>query len=147
MTVSSNPSRSRTEYQRAWRAANRERLLEAKRQYHKDHREAELARMKARYAEKKPEYQKQSKAWSAANPAKEKARLQERYQTNAETERRLRREHYVKNKSTYVARAKHRKILLINRVPPWADTQAIKAVYAQAEEMRALGLDVHVDHI
>ena len=33
------------------------------------------------------------------------------------------------------------------RFPVWADTKAINAIYEQAASMRALGLDVHVDHI
>lgn len=33
------------------------------------------------------------------------------------------------------------------RCVPWADREAIKAVYARAAERRAAGEDVHVDHI
>jgi hypothetical protein len=147
MLDSSKPTSARAEYQRAWRAANRERLLAAKRQYHQDHREAELARMKARYESNKTVYVERAKARAMANPEAERARLRERYVANIESERALRRQHYTNNKSVYVARAKHRKIQLVKRVPAWADTSAISAVYAEAEEMRALGLDVHVDHI
>lgn len=138
---------ARVEYQRVWREANRERLLAAKRQYHSENREAELARMKARYEQNKEEYVARARARALANPEAEKARLQARYNTNVDAERQLRREHYQKHKSTYVARAKHRKVQLRDRIPAWADLGAVFAVYAEAEKMRALGLDVHVDHI
>lgn len=34
-----------------------------------------------------------------------------------------------------------------DRVPPWADKKAIRAVYIEAAQRRAAGENVHVDHI
>ena len=102
--------------------------------------------MKARYAQDPAPYIARAKARAAANPEAERARLKSRYEANLEDERAARRKNYTDNKAAYVARAKQRKLLLIQRVPAWADTRATAAVYQEAEELRALGLDVHVDH-
>lgn len=47
-------------------------------------------------------------------------------------------------KAAYQAERKARGLLA---TPPWADPAAIALIYAQAEQFRALGLDVDVDHV
>jgi membrane protein involved in colicin uptake len=137
----------RQAYQRKWREANRDRLLAEKRERHQQNRASELERMKQRYRDKKPEYAARSKVFAETHVAEERERLKARYAANREAELQRRRDNYAKSKSAYVARAKFRKAMLRNRVPAWADTQAINAVYEKAEHLRALGVDVHVDHI
>lgn len=131
--------------QKAWREANRGRLLAAKREWHAKNREAQLARMRARYETKREEYLARAKAVHAANRDAELARLRTRYAVNKEAEVLARREHYQDNKVSYVHRAKLRK--LARQTPAWADLDAIRQVYELAEVVRGLGIEVHVDHV
>lgn len=72
------------------------------------------------------------KAWREAN----KTRLNE----EKKAYRRAHRGQYNAYFSAY-------KLLRKARVPAWANLGEIKAVYEHAGSLRALGLDVHVDHI
>lgn len=51
------------------------------------------------------------------------------------------------NRGRYAAYRNAYKLRRNCRFPVWADANAINAIYGQASSMRALGLDVHVDHI
>jgi hypothetical protein len=72
------------------------------------------------------------KAWREAN----KARLNQE-------KKQYRREH----RGWYNSYFKAYKLMRSSRVPSWANSEAIKQVYEQAGELRALGIDVEVDHI
>ena len=50
-------------------------------------------------------------------------------------------EHYINNKSSYIATATTRKLSLINRTPPWANLKLIKQFYKECPK------GYHVDHI
>lgn len=51
------------------------------------------------------------------------------------------------NQHKLAAYAAKRRGVKLRAIPPWADMQRIDGVYAEAAAMRALGVDVHVDHI
>jgi hypothetical protein len=51
------------------------------------------------------------------------------------------------NQHKRTALAAKRRGLTSRATPPWADLRKIDEVYAEAAAMRALGVDVHVDHI
>lgn len=76
-----------------------------------------------------------SKAWYEANRQKVLQRCKERFA-----------ERYTVEKPVFVARAIARRVAQSRATPPWADQQAILSIYRHAEELRSLGLDVHVDH-
>lgn len=45
------------------------------------------------------------------------------------------------------AKEARRRAAKLRAIPPWADADKIAEIYAQAAELRALGVDCHVDHI
>lgn len=101
---------------RAWRAKNREKVRAIKR------------------------------AWNAANPEGQKARSRRWYEANRE---KANAQHYAwaeRNPAKVTAAAARRRARVLRQTPPWADHNAIEAVYARAQLFRAAGFDVHVDH-
>ena len=82
-----------------------------------------------------------------ANPEKAAKRVAEWVAKNIERRREIAREWARKNKAYVLATTTKRRAGRIHATPQWADAQAIKAIYQKAEQLRALGLDVHVDHI
>ena len=86
-------------------------------------------------------------AWREPRRAALAAAAREYYAKNAEHGRAVRREYYGANKAASRAKGRARKALEKRRVPVWADRAAILAIYKKAESLRALGLNVHVDHI
>ena len=84
-----------------------------------------------------------AKAWASANPERRRANKQktlEKIRTGV-----LKRSEGCPGKRR--ARLAMRREAVRRATPPWADHLAIAAVYQNAQEMRAAGLDVHVDHI
>ncbi len=51
------------------------------------------------------------------------------------------------NPNKHNAKQARRRAKVLKATPSWADVEKINAVYAEAAALRALGLDVHVDHI
>lgn len=99
-----------------WRAANREELLLRQREW---------------WAENAIEQRRRQSEWRAAN----KERIAEK---NAEWRE--------KNPGAALALSRYRKAAKKQATPAWADLEKIKAIYDEAAAMKALGLDVHVDH-
>jgi len=104
------------ENQRRWYAANRDQANAASLQWYEANAEHASAR---------------SRAWHAANPEKDAATKQ-RFLTN--------------NPGIANAYAAKRRAALLKQTPPWADHDAIEAMYALAAIYRDFGHDVHVDH-
>jgi hypothetical protein len=103
-----------------------------------------------------------SKVWRARNPEKVRENKRRQYQANPEAQAIRSRRWYGLNKQkaldahyrwadrnpekTAAAAARYR--AATRRQPPWADQQAIVAVYAEARRLREqTGEDHHVDHI
>lgn len=97
--------------------------------------------------------------WRAANPAEtsKKARdyyaanmrewFQQRYLQNKSAMNQKQRDWREANLDKHSAKEARRRAAKLCATPPWADHERINAVYAEAAALRALGLDVHVDHI
>lgn len=100
-----------------WRAANVNYLREAN---------------AAWYAANKDHALRQMREWGAANKPRKAA-------TNAAWRR--------NNPGRDLALSRAKKAAKLQRTPPWADHEKIIAIYDEAATMRALGIDVHVDHI
>lgn len=86
----------------------------------------------------------QKDTWRKANP--EKVRGHARKFT-AEQIQRYSRSYYERNRHRYAARDIARRARTEQATPPWADTEAIRAIYAEAGRRIAAGEQVHVDHI
>lgn len=67
---------------------------------------------------------------------------------NSEQVAKSKRNHYIRNKSDYIARSAQRKAAKIRATPPWSDLGKIKVLYKKAKWLGSItGLEYHVDHI
>lgn len=112
------------------------------------------------WKKKNPEKMREAeKQWKTSNPERRSKVKKEWYRANAETEREKTREwrrwnpEYIrewcqKNRDlTRIQRVKRRAAKL-HRTPLWADHDAIKAVYAEADRLASKhGVEYHVDHV
>lgn len=124
------------------------------------------AREVARYATNKETILARNTAYRAANKEKEAARKAAWRAANKEKEAAYRASYhpvwYAKNKERKAAvgaawrKANPEKAIeavtrrnrtVAGQTPAWSDRQAVLAIYRDAREFRAAGLDVHVDHI
>ncbi len=154
-----------------WRAANPERAKaintqpsrEAKERFRKSERGMELARAKALR-----HYHKDAEASRAKEKARREARLgrparvpmteAERAAANRQKAQRYRdkdreaararnRAHYAANRDVHIQKVVDRSKRVRHATPPWADRQAIAAIYREARRLtRATGIPHHVDH-
>jgi 5-methylcytosine-specific restriction endonuclease McrA len=80
-----------------------------------------------------------------------RARLSKYYSDNHEKEKAARREHYQKNKSTYLFNYYKREDRLKEATPNWLTTEMlseIKEIYARRQEVsNVTGIEHHVDHV
>lgn len=151
------------DYRADLNAANpsREREIEARR--YAKHREKRNAANRARYAEN-PEVRKaynsrfyqatreqgilDRRAWYAANRESALAQKAEYRATHQENIVRLRRRDYAINKAAYLEASARRKAHEGKATPPWADLQAIRAIYKERQRRsEAEGILYHVDHV
>lgn len=88
-----------------------------------------------------------NKAYAAAKPEAKAAAAKAWYAANREAAAANNRAHYVQTKDQKATRDARRRALKVSAMPPWADLEKINAIYAEAAALRALGVDVHVDHI
>ena len=116
----------------AWRKANAEKVAETSRAY----KEANANKVRA---------------WKSANQKKHRAAANARNRKYAETHREELRAKSVEwsksNPDKVCAKANKYRATKLNQTPKWADFKMIESIYSQAAELRAKGLDVHVDHI
>lgn len=111
---------------------------------------------KLNYLAKKDSYTLRNKLWRAENKAVLAALSKKHYEENkpailakqasrrSDLKNELRaygREHYIKHKYRYIVKDAKRRAAKIQRVPKWADQEAIKAFY------EACPPGYHVDHI
>tara|TARA_R110000796_G_C14298421_1_gene404915 strand:- start:76 stop:567 length:492 start_codon:yes stop_codon:yes gene_type:complete len=74
-----------------------------------------------------------ARKWQAENP--------EAYQRNEKNKR-------INNPEVYRAIGSKRRAAKLQRTAAWADKDAIKAIYAEAQRLQeALGIPMHVDHV
>lgn len=96
------------------------------------YREQRLAEVKQYAAANSETKRRVAQAWREANP--------ERHRHNS-------REWQKANPGKARAISGRKRAAKINAVPAWADKGKIDAIYEEAAELRALGVDVEVDHI
>ncbi len=104
--------------------------LRAKRRHWQNH-EAQLERGRKYYAENRERVLQRQCAYNSAQREEMARRMREWRAANPEKAKAA--------KIAYYSR--------MRRLPPWADKDAIADVYRHAKELRAIGVDCHVDHI
>lgn len=115
----------------AWRKANPERRKELNR----------LSR--ARRAEHRNEYDRQ---YREAHPEKVAARQRKFREKDPHRATEIRRDYYYRHRERNIQRVVDRNKAF--RTPPWANLEAIAAIYAEARRLsRSTGAPHHVDHI
>ena len=127
---------------KAWHAANREKQVEAKRAYYLANREAAIEKQQQYYAANRGAVLAYHDKWRAENQDKIRAE----YLRNAEAYRTRSRAWKKANPDAQRANEAARRARM-RSLPLWADRHAIAAVYRKAREIRALGVDCHVDHV
>lgn len=90
------------------------------------------AKDRERSAKERERRNKTAAEWVKRNPDKRKRSLVKYVQANPDV---------------HCAAQARRRAAKLRAVPLWADAAKTKALYAQAAGLRALGIDVHVDHI
>lgn len=91
-------------------------------------RNPERAKESSRKSDVKRDHSARSKNWRLQSPEKREA-------------------YYEANKHKWTANENRRRAIRLKATPPWVDYEKIAEVYREAYEQRAMGLDVHVDHI
>lgn len=130
------------ELHRAWHAANKERQNQKAKDRYAASREVALEKQGEYYRLNREQRKAYTAEWRKANPGY----AEEHYAQNAEKYRqqtaRWRAENPDKCRSQWASRRSRAK-----RFAPWADRDAMAAIYAQAKELRRIGVDCHVDHV
>ena len=109
-----------------------------------DRKQAINAEWRKANAEKLKAYQT---TWYEANKDHARQRMADWHRDNADRRRQTNAQWRKDNPGKDLALSRKKKAAKINRTPPWADHDKITAVYEEAAALRALGVDVHVDHI
>lgn len=130
------------EIHRAWNLANRADQCAKKRERYQANREVALERQRAYYQLNKDSVSAYNERWRAARPGYAQAQ----YEKNAEKFRERAREWRAANPDLRKVQEASRRART-RKLPPWADRKAMAAIYAQAKELRRIGVDCHVDHV
>lgn len=125
-----------------WHAANRDEQLATKKAHYNEHREEAIARQKVYYEANRDAVLAYQEKWRAENQQAKR----DYYLQNAEKQRAASRQWKADNPDLQRSNEAVRRTRMRN-IPPWADRCATAAVYREAREMRALGVDCEVDHV
>jgi hypothetical protein len=128
----------------------------------KEEKEKSAAATRAYYQKNKEKVKAYRKEWGIKNKEKSDA-IRSRWKENNLTKHKEQqlnwaarnREEINKKTAEYkklrpwlvAASATARRASIMQRMPSWADQEKINKIYKEAAEMRANGIDVHVDHI
>jgi 5-methylcytosine-specific restriction endonuclease McrA len=129
---------------------NHEQLIAAaarQRAYYAKNKEKCLARHSAWAAENRERVRANNKAYRDRSPAAAKASTQAYAQAHRAEKRRYSAQYDRDNSGAKLYRTRLRQAAIKRATPPWADLDAIKAIYVEAARRRKGGEDVHVDHI
>lgn len=132
---------------KAWRQANPEQYRASTAAYHKRHQDKHRASAKTSYEKDKARAKARSKAWCAANPEKRKAVTKRWNENNREQLLAAAKAAREADPGRELAKVRKRQTALANRLPVWADLQAIRAIYREAASLtKETGIQHHVDH-
>jgi hypothetical protein len=144
-------------YKRAWYEANKERLAAEARVRYQENRDKKLAyareyvssrrkelalKSRQRYAQQRDQINQKQAAYRKQHPEVMAAWVAANHEALA-----ARKAAYKKaNAARNAAHAAAYHAAKLQRIVPFSDTERIAAVYVEADQLRALGVDVHVDH-
>ena len=145
---------------KVYKAANREKILEQKRQervrdkeiiaarnakYYVDNKEKRSAKQRSWYERNKESVKARAKAWADANPERAKATKRKNKLSRPETVK----AEYQRNKHQYFARAASRRVTVKQATPVWADQNEIAEMFIIAGKLNSFFTKpvVHVDHV
>lgn len=116
-----------------WREDNVEKIKESRKEYYQDNIDKVKAANKQRYEDFPEKGKAASKKWA---------------EDNSERKLENHRKWHKQNPSKRAAYNAQHRAAKINRTPPWADKEAIDAIYEEARALQeATGIPHHVDHI
>lgn len=87
------------------------------------------------------------KDWDRSNPDKQRKYSLQSYHRNPTKMREANKRWYKNNPGANRAKVVQYKLSKIDRTPPWADLDAIRAIYEECTARRRAGENVVVDHI
>jgi hypothetical protein len=142
-----NPTRAR-ETSKASYLRHRDKALARGRAHYQEDLEGQRERGRRSYAANREQRRAADRAKRANNPEPERARQRLKRQRHRERIAAYNRRYKQRNRALYAAAQKAREQRLRNAMPPWADPEAIKAIYAEAARLTAeTGVRHEVDHV
>lgn len=143
-----------------YNAANREKILQQKRDERRRNKDKYRERGAAYYEANKDQCNENSRnwyasnrdvaitravTWNAENPERRKATVRKNKQLRKDTVK----AEYERNKAAYFSRAAARRVSVKQATPSWADKNQIAEVYVAAQKLNSFFTKpvVHVDHI
>jgi hypothetical protein len=131
----------------AHRLVNADARRAQQKQYHAANREHRVVQMRQRYDSVRGQDSERRRADYHAHRERELNAARKYYEANKEQAAARKKDWVARNRGKVNAFNKARKVRATMAMPPWADREKIESIYRTAEEFKALGLDVHVDHI
>lgn len=112
-----------------------------------DNRARTLAFARARYEENPEKFRERQRLAKALDPERFRKNQATYCQRNPEKRRDSQNQYYARNRGKYLEHNRSREMGLRSATPPWADRQAIEAVYSHAKCLELeTGVTYHVDH-
>ncbi len=134
--------------QEKYREVNRERIAAYGKQYRKDNPEKVAALMKRHYENHKEEKAAYAKQYNAGHKEERNAHGRLYYKANKEKEAARGRRYRAAHPEKGTEKAAWRKLVLLQRTPPWVNRDKIKKLYAESQRLTdATGIQHSVDHI
>lgn len=140
---------SNKESRKIYYEENKDRILTRNRQNYQDNREARLAYRDEYYKKNKVAVIKTNDRWRKNNRDAYNAQRRIWYsnEEHRDYQQSYVKKHYQENKDYYAAKCNKRRAMKHNASPVWADTEAIKKFYADAQALtKSTGLKHEVDH-
>lgn len=135
------------ELSKSYREGNKAKELDRHKAYRETNKTKISKASKAYYVTNKTKINAASKTYREANKAVVLEKDKARYVVNKERKLAQQAEYRKSNPDKVTAKLAKYRASKANATPKWADLDAINAVYRQAQLLRDIGLDIHVDHI
>lgn len=136
------------EYMAAYRVANKDRLLAARRSHYEANKQAYKDQARAWKAAHPDVMRELSRRYYAKNREQEQRRLAEWEQRNQERRREAKKQWRIDNHAKLAAQCRARQARKLCATPKWADRALIEVEYALAMWCsKVMGEPYHVDHI
>ena len=132
---------------KAWKQANEARRAETRKQWKQDNKERVRETDRLWVDKNRDRRNQQARVRLARNHDERLAKRRQHKAENADKIKLQNAQWKRDNAGRVSAYTRKRQAAALLRTPAWADNDKITAVYEEAAFMRALGIDVHVDHV